>query len=59
MELQRLAEWVGAIEERQRLVEWCATDAAAARLWAEGQAMTLDQAVVYALTDSPPGRTGR
>jgi hypothetical protein len=44
-----LAEWVGAIEERERLVERSVTDADAARLFAEGQAMTLDHAVAYAL----------
>lgn len=44
-----LADWVGGVEERQRLVERCATDADAARLFAEGQAMTLDEAVAYAL----------
>ncbi len=54
-----LAEWVGADEWRQRLVERRATDTDAARLWAEGQAMTLDQAVEYALTVSPPGSSGR
>jgi predicted ATPase/class 3 adenylate cyclase len=54
-----LAEWLGAIEERQRLVERRATDADAARLWAEGQAMTLDQAVAYALAGSPPDPAGR
>jgi len=47
-----LGEWVGAIEERQRLVERRATDADAARLWAEGQGMTLEQAVGYALRAS-------
>jgi predicted ATPase/class 3 adenylate cyclase len=45
-----LAEWVGAIEERQRLVERIATDAGSARLWAEGQTMSVDEAVAYALT---------
>jgi hypothetical protein len=41
------------MEERQRLVERIATDADAARLWAEGQAMTVDEAVAYALTRAP------
>jgi predicted ATPase/class 3 adenylate cyclase len=45
-----IAEWVGSIEERKRLVEQIATDADAARLWAEGQAMSVDEAVAYALT---------
>jgi len=45
-----LAEWIGAIEERQRLVDRIATDADAARLWAEGQAMSVDEAVAYAMT---------
>ena len=47
-----VAEWVGEVEERQRLVERIATDAGAAQLWAEGQAMSVDEAVAYALT--PP-----
>jgi predicted ATPase/class 3 adenylate cyclase len=47
-----LAEWVGAIEERQQLVDRRATDADAARLFAEGQAMTLENAVAYALRPS-------
>jgi predicted ATPase/class 3 adenylate cyclase len=47
-----LADWIGSIDERQRLVEQIATDADAARLWAEGQAMSIDEAVAYALT--PP-----
>ena len=45
-----LAAWIGATEERQRLVERIATDADAAQLWAEGQAMSVDEAVDYALT---------
>jgi len=52
-----LAEWIGAMEERQRLVERIATDADAARLWAEGQAMSVDEAVAYALT--PPAAAAR
>ena len=47
-----LGEWVGAVEERRQLVERRATDADAARLWAEGQAMSLDEAVAYALRAS-------
>jgi predicted ATPase/class 3 adenylate cyclase len=44
-----LAEWVGGSDERAALVARCATDDGARRLWAEGQAMTLDQAVDDAL----------
>jgi len=47
-----LGEGIGNIEERKRLVDRIATDPDAARLWAEGQAMSVDEAVAYALT--PP-----
>jgi hypothetical protein len=40
---------LGNSEERQRLAEMCADDAEAARRWAEGQAMSLEEAVAYAL----------
>jgi tetratricopeptide (TPR) repeat protein len=52
-----VAEWVGEVEERQRLVERIATDAGAARLWAEGLAMSVDEAVSYAMT--PVAATSR
>ena len=45
-----LAEWVGGIEERKQLLERRSTDTEAARFWAEGQAMSVDEAVAYALT---------
>ena len=44
-----ISEWLGNSEERRRLAETCADDAEAARLWAEGQAMSLEDAVAYAL----------
>ncbi|MDQ2965001.1 MAG: tetratricopeptide repeat protein, partial [Chloroflexota bacterium] len=44
-------KWGGGIEER-RMVDRYATDPDAARLWAEGQAMSLDEAVAYALRAS-------
>ena len=47
-----LGAWIGAMEERQRLAERMANDADAARYWAEGQAMSVEEAVAYALT--PP-----
>ena len=50
-----IGEWIGAMEERQRLVERIAADADAAQLWAEGQAMSVEEAVTYALT--PPELT--
>jgi predicted ATPase/class 3 adenylate cyclase len=48
-----LGEQAQGIALRQRLVEGRATDADAARLWAEGHAMTVDEAVAFALA---PGR---
>lgn len=50
-----ISEWLGASEERRQLAETRADDAEAARLWAEGQAMSLQEAVAYALGGDPVG----
>ena len=47
-----LADWVSGSDERAELIARSETDAAAARFWAEGQAMSVDQAVAYALRTS-------
>ena len=48
-----IASWISGSDERAALVAQCETDSAAARLWADGQAMTLEQAVAYALGQAP------
>jgi predicted ATPase/class 3 adenylate cyclase len=47
----------GAIPIRQQLMEQFAADADAARFWAEGQAMSLDEAVAYAITPAAAAGT--
>jgi predicted ATPase/class 3 adenylate cyclase len=50
-----ISQWLGESEERRRLAERCESDADSARLWAEGRAMSLEEAVAYALRQQGAG----
>jgi predicted ATPase/class 3 adenylate cyclase len=48
-----LSGWIRPLEERRKLAEQLTSQATAARAWAEGSSMSLDEAVEYALSQAP------